>query len=309
MSATLRGRPRTGVRAGPARDPYRVPRPAVISFSGGRTSGYMLKHIVDAYGGSLPGDVAVVFANTGMEHPSTLDFVDTCSRAWGVPVTWVEYDWDAPHRTRFVDHATASRGGEPYAALIGRKGFVPNVTLRFCTGFLKRDRIEAVARYRMGFERWRSVVGLRADERRRVLRMRARDCGSRTGARSVLPLADAGVREPDVLAWWKDRPFDLAIPSRAGNCTLCYLKGRGKLLRLIREDPSRADWWIEQEARMADRTGPDGRASESMKRFRLGETYAELKAAALAQGGLFEDVAAPSAHGAEPDGFDCHCTD
>ena len=37
------------------RNPYRVPRPAVISFSGGRTSGFMLKKIVDAYGGRLPG--------------------------------------------------------------------------------------------------------------------------------------------------------------------------------------------------------------------------------------------------------------
>ena len=117
-------------------DPYRIPRPAVISFEGGRTSGYMLAHIVAAHGGTLPDDIAVVFANTGLEHPATLDFVDTCARAWGVRVVWVEYDWDAPHRTRIVDHRSASRGGEPYAALIDRKGFVPNIAIRFCTGFL-----------------------------------------------------------------------------------------------------------------------------------------------------------------------------
>ncbi len=113
------------------RNPYLVPRPAVVSFSGGRTSGYMLKHIVDAHGGRLPEDIAVVFANTGMERPETLEFVDTCATAWGVPIVWVEYDWDAPHRTRIVDRRTASRGGEPYAALIARKGFVPNATLRY----------------------------------------------------------------------------------------------------------------------------------------------------------------------------------
>ena len=44
------------------RNPYRVPRPAVISFSGGRTSAYMLRHIVDAYGGRLLGGIHVVFA-------------------------------------------------------------------------------------------------------------------------------------------------------------------------------------------------------------------------------------------------------
>ena len=302
MTATAR-LPRT------IRNPYRVPLPAVISFSGGRTSAYMLKKIVDAYGGRLPGGIHVIFANTGMERPETLDFVDVCGREWGVDIVWVEYLWDAPHRTRVVDFATASRNGEPYAALIDRKGFVPSHGLRYCSGFLKRDRIESYARHRLGLKRWHSVIGLRADEQRRVLRMRAMNCGSRTGAHAVLPLADVGVRHADVLDWWKRQPFDLGIPSYAGNCTACFLKGRAKLIRIIREDPSIADWWIEQEATVANRTGPDGRACESMKRFRLGETYAELKAAALAHRDLFDDAAASSGESAESDSFDCHCTD
>ena len=73
MTATAR-LPRT------IRNPYRVPRPAVISFSGGRTSAYMLRSVVDAYGGSLPADIAVIFANTGLERPETLEFIDICSR-------------------------------------------------------------------------------------------------------------------------------------------------------------------------------------------------------------------------------------
>ena len=290
-------------------DPYRVPRPAVVSFSGGRTSSYMLRRIVDAYGGRLPDGIWVAFANTGMERPETLDFVDICQRQWCVTITWLELDWNAPHRTRVVDHASASRKGEPFAALIDRKGFVPSQGIRYCTGFLKRDRIEAFARHRLGLKRWHSVIGLRADEQRRVLRMRAMNCGSRTGGHAVLPLADAGVREADVLEWWKGQPFDLGIPSYAGNCDLCHLKGRAKLIHLIREDPARADWWIEQEAKVANRTGPDGRACESMKRFRLGETYAELKAAALAERDLFDEVAASASEGSDTDSFDCHCTD
>ena len=291
------------------RNQYRIPHPAIINFSGGRTSAYMLKKIVDAYGGRLPDSVAVIFANTGMERPETLEFVDLCGREWGVEIVWVEYLWDAPHRTRVVDFATASRNGEPYAALIDRKGFVPFLNLRFCSSFLKRDRIDSFARHRLGLKRWHSVIGLRADEQRRVLKMRARNCGSRTGARAVLPLADAGVREADVLDWWKRQPFDLGIPSYAGNCTLCMVKARSKLIRLIREDPTLADWWIEQEAKVANRTGPDGRACESMKRFRLGETYAELKAAALDHRDLFDEVETSSGESAESDSFDCHCTD
>ena len=291
------------------RNPYRVPRPAVISFSGGRTSSYMLKRIIDAHDGRLPDGVWIAFANTGMERPETLDFVDICRREWRVAITWLELDWDAPHRTRIVDYATASRNGDPFVALIDRKGFVPNVKLRACSSFLERDRIDSFARHRLGLKRWHSVIGLRADEQRRVLRMRAMNCGSRTGAHAVLPLADAGVREADVLDWWKRQPFDLGVPSYAGNCTLCMLKGRAKLIRLIRDDPTLADWWIAQEAKVANRTGPDGRACESMKRFRLGETYAELKAAAMAHRDLFDEAAASPGQSNKSESFDCHCTD
>ena len=174
---------------------------------------------------------------------------------------------------------------------------------------MKRDRIDSIARYWLGLKRWHSVIGLRADECRRVIRMRTLNCGSRTGAHASLPLADAGVREADVLAWWKEQPFDLGIPGYAGNCDLCMLKGRGKLLRLIHEDPALADWWIAQERSVAGRTGPDGRACESMTRFRLGETYAELKAAALSQNDLFDGPPATSGDGAENESLDCDCTD
>ena len=183
---------RTIALAGARRSVHRAMRPAVISFSGGRTSGYMLKHIIDAHGGRLPEDISVVFANTGMERPETLDFIDTCAQAWSIDLIWVELDWSAPHRTRIVDYATASRNGEPYAALIERKGFLPHQGMRFCTSFMKRDRIDSIARHWLGLKRWHSVIGLRADERRRVLRMRTLNCGSRTGAHASLPLGRRG---------------------------------------------------------------------------------------------------------------------
>ena len=99
-----------------------------------------------------------------------------------------------------------------------RRRLLPRLLRR---GTLKRDRIESYARHWLGLKRWHSVIALRADEPRRVWRMRAMNCGSRTGAHAVLPLADAGVRQADVIEWWKQQPFDLGIPSYAGNCTLC----------------------------------------------------------------------------------------
>ncbi len=65
-----------------------------------------------------------------------------------------------------------------------------------------------------GLKRWHAVIGLYADEPRRVSRMRAMNCGSHTGAHAALPLAEAGVAEHDVLAWGKAQPFDLDISLR-----------------------------------------------------------------------------------------------
>jgi hypothetical protein len=65
-------------------NPYLIEGPALISFSGGRTSGYMLWQILDAHGGTLPDDVHVCFANTGKEREETLRFVHECETRWGV---------------------------------------------------------------------------------------------------------------------------------------------------------------------------------------------------------------------------------
>jgi len=56
-------------------NPYAIDGPAVISFSGGRSSGFMLRNIIDAHGGTLPDDIKVIFANTGLEHHETYEFI------------------------------------------------------------------------------------------------------------------------------------------------------------------------------------------------------------------------------------------
>ena len=71
-------------------NPYKIPEPALISFSGGRTSGFMLWNILQAYNGKLPEDIWVAFANTGKEAPETLDLIYEVSEKWGVHVNWLE---------------------------------------------------------------------------------------------------------------------------------------------------------------------------------------------------------------------------
>ena len=115
---------------------FEVLGPTCISFSGGRTSGYMLWLTLQAHGEKLPDDTHVVFANTGKEEEATLRFVRDCAERWGVPIVWVEYRPDGDGWTT-VDFHTASRNGEPFDALIRKRNYLPNPVARFCTVELK----------------------------------------------------------------------------------------------------------------------------------------------------------------------------
>jgi hypothetical protein len=120
--------------------PYKIDGPALISFSGGRTSGFMLWNIIQAHGGTLPEDVYVTFANTGKEAPETLDFVHEIGEKWGVKIHWLElyFGEERPvYRTKEVTYETASRNGEPFEALLDRRKYLPNPVTRFCTSELK----------------------------------------------------------------------------------------------------------------------------------------------------------------------------
>ena len=101
---------------------YLIDTPTLISFSGGRTSGYMLHQILQAHGGELPPDTVVTFANTGRERPETLRFVQDCAEHWNVPIIWLEWQLEEPG-FRVVTFETASRNGEPFADLIRKKSY------------------------------------------------------------------------------------------------------------------------------------------------------------------------------------------
>ena len=228
--------------------------PTLISFSGGRTSGYMLYKIIEAYDGVLPDDVHVLFANTGKEMPETLDFINDCAVNWNVNVRWLEVDIhnERPiYRTKEVTYETASRNGEPFAALIRRKKMLPNVMMRICTEQMKVNVMKRFMQ-EQNYKHWANVIGLRYDEPKRVTKQRKQNESGKNKWTSLVPLYDNKVMIEDVSNFWENNAFDLKLPNhngktQAGNCDLCFLKGTRTLVNILQERPRLADWWIEQE--------------------------------------------------------------
>jgi len=222
---------------------FKIDSPTVISFSGGRTSAYMLYRVIQDNGG-LPSDAVVCFCNTGKEDPNTLEFVHDCELNWNVKIHWLEYRSENP-KFVVVDYATASRDGLPFEQLVTSRKYLPNPVARFCTSELKVLLIDRYMKS-LGMDDYETMVGIRADEPRRAVKMRQD---------KLIPLVDAGITQKDVQAFWQSNDFDLSLKfmdgvTALGNCDLCFLKGPNQIKSLINNKPDRAIWWAKMEEKI-----------------------------------------------------------
>lgn len=229
---------------------YKLPdNNCVISFSGGRTSGFMLKQIID-YNDGLPDNAVVCFANTGREMPQTLEFVNDCSVKWDVNIVWLEYDLNEENKPIFkiVDYKSCSKKGEPFDKLIDKHQMLPNPLTRFCTGSLKRDTITKYLRS-LGWKKWHNIMGIRTDEKHRC-----KD-GFQFGFYPHYPMVEANHSLYHVDQFWDKQSFKLNLPvvkgkTIKGNCDLCFLKSESQLASMVRDHPELAQWWIDAEQRI-----------------------------------------------------------
>lgn len=214
----------------------------IISFSGGRTSAYMMWWLLNEWKDRYNWEIIVVFANTGKEVEGTLFFVDECSQEWDIPIIWVEAKCKDENRIPFSDkgwkvkhkivtYETASRKGEPFEEMISILG-IPSSSAAFCSKQLKRLAIESYAKS-IGWENYKVAVGIRVDEDRSL------DLN-----RCIYPLIfDNPVNKLLVNIWWLKQSFNLDIDPDFGNCDGCWKKDDPRLARIYAKKPQTFNWW------------------------------------------------------------------
>jgi 3'-phosphoadenosine 5'-phosphosulfate sulfotransferase (PAPS reductase)/FAD synthetase len=254
----------------------------------------MLWRVLQSNNG-LPNDALVLFCNTGKEDEATLEFVRECAERWNVRIHWLEYNNALPSKVDECDFDSAARNGEPFESVIQqRNGCLPNRMARYCSSELKTRTMHRFLRG-LGWEEWDTLIGIRADEPRRVAKFRANPSPETAAETCRLPLADAGIGAHDVAAFWRRQWFDLALPNingktMHGNCDLCFLKPAAQVQSLIAEKPQRAVWWAAQEAKaLAAGVGWSGAHFRDDR-----PSYAAMMATEKTQGDLYgyEDEAA-----------------
>lgn len=220
-----------------------------ISFSGGRSSAVMLHLIYNKEIEKRP--VVVTFANTGAEHPATLDFVRDVEKHWNIPIIWIEADVNAimgiGNKARVVNYETAARNGEPFEDAVAKYGmFGPSHPQ--CTSRLKTEPMRAYLRDVMGWKipTYSTAIGIRADEKDRI------NFDAMNRGELVYPLVEAGYTKEMVNAYMKRQSFDLGIPGdHYGNCVTCWKKTNRKLYTIAQDDAS----WFNLFSRLENKYG------------------------------------------------------
>lgn len=240
----------------------------LISFSGGRTSAFMTKMIIDKHSDKY--NIIVVFANTGCEFEQTLEFVNECDKRWNFNTVWIEAVTNPEHgkgvSAKVVTFETASRNGEPFEAMIAKHG-LPNVMMSTCTRELKSYAIKAYTR-QIGFKNYLTAIGIRSDEIDRI----------NPNKRFIYPLVSIGIKKSDINKFWINNEFDLQLKGYEGNCDFCFKKSLRKLLTLTIEQPKKLKWWAEMEKKYSDFV-PKTRKKQNKKTsfFRNNMTVSKLK--------------------------------
>jgi hypothetical protein len=259
-----------------------------ISFSGGRTSAYMTKLILDNWSDRY--EFIVTFANTGLEHPKTLEFVHNCDTHFGFNTVWLEavvHQGRVACTHKIVDYANAARQGEPFEEVIKKYG-IPNMAFPYCTRELKINPMNSYLRS-LGFD-YRTIptaIGIREDEKRRVSKV--------AGANNIeYPLIDVWPSDKDmILDWWEEQAFDLGIDEFEGNCQGCYKKSIKKHFMQIARDPSVYDFHrrMEEQYRLhGPQVGERVFFRKKIDTVELFKLYEETKDAPMRIANAYEDA-------------------
>lgn len=140
----------------------------IVSFSGGRTSAYLV-HQLDQLRKTAQMDVRYVFMETGAEHPKTYEFIRNVVKHWGINITClrivVNPELGKANSYEIIDIDEIGFNLKPWRDICAKYG-TPYVRGAFCTRTMK---IEVFERYCCDyFPNAVSWLGIRADEQGRV---------------------------------------------------------------------------------------------------------------------------------------------
>jgi 3'-phosphoadenosine 5'-phosphosulfate sulfotransferase (PAPS reductase)/FAD synthetase len=178
-----------------------------------------------------------------------------------------------------------------------------------------------------------SVLGIRSDEQRRIIKIENRiDEAQENQGKSLFnqphgesilaPLVDEKITQADVINFWDKQNFNLELSNTGlfSNCLYCPLKSKAKLQQIAtlqlnknvdKNTPESIDWWIKIEKMYSRNLKAEGRIVTSEKQPKYVGFFGPIK------NFVFEDIKNKVANGEKVDpkllalesAIPCNCTD
>lgn len=205
----------------------------VVSFSGGRTSAYLVWRMLD-FARRNGWIVFVVFMDTGAEHPETYKFIRKCVLHWNFNLICLKVKINPVlgqgniYQEMSIDDIGYNLN--VWMDMIKKYG-VPYVAGgEFCTDRMKTTPFKKFCEDKFGKGNYKTWLGMRADEPKRLRK--------KGGVGYLADIDDA--EKEDILEWWKNQKFDLEVEEHLGNCVFCIKKSIGKVGLATLDEPDMA---------------------------------------------------------------------
>ena len=206
----------------------------VVSFSGGRTSAYLV-YLMEQKRINEGWDVSYIFMDTGAEHPKTYEFIKKVVKHFKIdliclrPVTNFEKGKGNTYKVVGMDDIKCDL--LPWADMLKKYGTPYNPSGGFCTDRMKTTPYKKYCDDVFGKSNYISWLGIRIDEPKRLK--------EKEGFDYLASISD--FEKDDILEWWGRQSFDLGIPEHLGNCVFCIKKGANKVALAAKDEPELAD--------------------------------------------------------------------
>lgn len=192
-----------------------------VSFSGGRTSAYLVALFEELKKSHPELDVRYVFMNTGAEHPDTYRFIKDVVSYFKINLNCINVVYDpvlgGSNGYELVDISDIRPDRSIWEGMLKKYGS-PAVNIPFCTARMKTEPFDKFVKDDAKGAEFFVWLGIRQDEPSRLK--------PRLGYGYLANLSD--VEKPDILRYWAKFDFDLKIPENLGNCVFCVKKDTKK---------------------------------------------------------------------------------
>lgn len=138
----------------------------VVSFSGGRTSAFMVRKMLER-----DPNTQFLFMDTGAEHPKTYDFIRELVHNWQINLTCLRLipndELGKANSYEIVDVEDIRHDMTPWIRMMKKYGH-PYVTGPFCTDRMKLGPFQKYCNEKFGKGNYATWLGMRADEPARI---------------------------------------------------------------------------------------------------------------------------------------------